>query len=234
MPARPAMAARCTSALVEPEIACSTTEALPQRGPGQDPRSAADRRPVAIRRAAAGRLGKAHAVGRYRRRRRRPRQHEAERFRHGSPWSRRCPSPCRCRRSASAGRAPVQIGLVERAGAVGGPKAPAVGTGAQARCPPWRPANIEPTLTDDRRHVGLRHPSARPGWSCRSRRSTPPRRAAAPRSSPRRPSPSGCAAASRSGTRTPHAARWWEREWQRAGDAARRGRPPRRLCGAVL
>ena len=28
MPARPAMAARCTSALVEPEIACSTTEAL--------------------------------------------------------------------------------------------------------------------------------------------------------------------------------------------------------------
>ena len=28
MPARPAMAARCTSALVEPDVACSTTDAL--------------------------------------------------------------------------------------------------------------------------------------------------------------------------------------------------------------
>ena len=202
MPARPAIAVRCTIALVEPPIASSTRSAFstdfsvmicarPQR------RS----RPARTARAPA-RLGGAQAVGVHRRESPRCRAAPCRAPRRSRPWSRRCPSPRRCRRwwrgCLRSSSIPLRIHLAR---AMHRPEAPAVGAGAEALAAGTRSASSARRGAAPPARRPKPRPSAARARSCRSRRPAPPRPSAARGSSPRRRSTSGCGTSSRSGCR---------------------------------
>ena len=74
----------------------------------------------------------------------------------------------------------VEVVTFERAGAIRRPQPPAVRAGAEPRALVLA-GQHRAHVDNDGRHVGRRsRPSARPEWSCRSRRLARPRRAAAP------------------------------------------------------
>jgi len=232
IPSRPAIASRCTTALVEPPMAASATIAF-WKGPlGQEAARPPPPRPPA--RPRAGRCG-------------------------GRPPAGGCPAPGsrpgragRCQGLGDQGHGrggPHRVAVPAAADHRGlraqevllrqgaGPdllaEPPDVSAAAE-RHAAERPGEHRPARDDDRRQVRpTRPPSAARGWSCRTRRAGRPRRSGWPRSISSVASRPGCATASPSaGPVSPRARPPAAPAGRRRPRARRRGPRPRPRPGA--
>ena len=231
MPARPAIATRCTMALVEPPIAMQRDDGVVERLLRQevarlqvlpdhlDDALAASASPCAEWFESGAGIDDAPGSVKPERSRR------ATSWSRPCPWSCRCPASARCRPRSRASRCSVM--LPARSSAqyfqVSEPQPSVLAAPVAAQHRPGRQI--------DRRQVHAdRAHDQRRAWSCRSRPSAPRRRPDRSAAAPRSPSPGGCgtawwSASDRSRPATSPASRPGSRP-----PARRRASPPRRAA----